>query len=150
MIDKYSQKEWGIDGLCEHWRKRREAYEQAVEEEHQLQHEAIEIEKREEILNTIAKRAKASLKKNLSVQYKQQETESQSSFSPVLLLPAVTNSVGNEDKQLSMLGINGIQKVGVQRVLQRLKVEKQSALRDACNYRNLAERLKRKHGTHEP
>ena len=59
MIDKYSQKEWGIDGLCERWRKRREAYEQAVEE-HQLQHEAIEIEKREEIINTIAKRAKAS------------------------------------------------------------------------------------------
>ena len=78
------------------------------------------------------------------MQYKQQETESQSSFSPVLLLPAVTNSVGNEDKQLSILGISGIQKSGCAKSATKAQGGEAKCFEgDARNYHDLAERLKK-------
>ena len=127
--------------LCARWRKRREAYEKVLDEEHRLEQEE-DIQIQEARIKEMTSNAKDCFKMALSRLYEDEVKESESSTN-VLLLPTVKSEEGDEGKQLDNLGIRGIQRVGVQRMLRSLKIEKCKALNDACTYRDIAERLKK-------
>ena len=120
----------------------RKAYEKALDEEHRLGQEEEDVQIQEARIKKITSNAKDCFKMVLSRLYEDEVKESESSTN-VLLLPTVKSEEGDEGKQLDNLGIRGIQRVGVQRMLRSLKIEKCKALNDACTYRDIAERLKK-------
>ena len=78
---------------------------------------------------------------SLSRLYYEDEVKESQSSTNVLLLPTVKSNEGDEGKQLE---IRGIRRVGVQRMLQSLKIEKCTVFNDESIYCDLAERLKKK------
>lgn len=56
-----------------------------------------------------------------------------------------TVTAHDEEEKLKKLKITGIQRVGVQRIINSLKQEKAKALHHARVYRNVAEKLKSRH-----
>ena len=121
--------------MCARWRKRREAYEKALDEEHRLEQEE-DVQIQEARIKEMTSNAKDCFKMVLSRLYEDKVKESESSTN-VLLLPTVKSEEGDEGKQLDNLGIRGIQRVGVQRMLRSLKIEKCKSLNDACTYRDM-------------
>ena len=134
------------ESLCTRWRKRRQIFERTKQEEEAILKEAEEVQSQEMKINKSARQAKQSFQKSVNELYQEKEKESKSLSSNILLLPTVSGFDDFEDnKKLQKLGISGIQRAGVQRILQSITFEKNKALNDARTFRNMAENMKKQH-----